>query len=1569
MPAKISTHVFKGMQKDTNVANASNEYLLDAKNIRFTPSEDQTLFSITNEKGNTAVTTDNNIQGTLVGWYVVGEIIMVFTHQDTTDRIYRLTSSDNFDTVNVDLMYEGNLNLDSQHPLEFTSYYEAENVIKLYWVDGINQLRFMNILADEPYTDSNDFNTTPELKLEENVTVEQIDGNGQFPAGVVQYAFTYVNKLGAESNIFYITKLKSIQYKDRAAGPQEYVNCAFKITISNVDDSFDYIRCYQLIRTSLDAQPTCLILNEVPTNDTVTIIDTNVGSTYDATALLFQKYPIKPSTLDQKANTLFLGDINEEVFELTEEDISSVRGYFNKVVEGIPVLQFANSQNESYQLNDNNGYTFNANADVVRTFKSREVYRIGVQLQNIYGCWSQPIYLKDIKVSCKQLQTDNIISPIALIFNILNAGEFPQLSKEYKKFRFLMVNPTANDRSTFAQGIIIPTMYELSDRCYNAPHSYNSWFIRPFNSGITINNNNIIQSRREYLAELQADKVFNFAGDWYTVEPTYNAGQGSTGGTDEFPNVPATISISLAFYRIEQMQVQVEMNALISKNGMILNYTPIQNQYVTRLPISANDNTRYLTSVEIDSLTINVMSIFSGGGALYQYVLSNDDHDLHGPRSTENNYIYATFHQMLTETNIALPAYGGGNTPNTYVIKFRAHNGIDLTDYGTGGLIPIPIENAGSLTDFRIDHSVLNLYSPDIDNNYYIIDNNKLQLDLIGYSPINNLLSNEYIELTNSGAGVHSHINNTTNYHRFGYNNYSPSLTKFLFNDTVVVKKEKDNGEYETLFNQVQYAGQDAEFYCSYAVYPWHRAGSLNNDDNTNGETRSATYRRKVLAYQWISHITNYFPTVYQYKKTGNNTEQYSGNECGILRVCNETTSTKLFNQNGKTFSYIANVDIARTFANNEYPILINKRQSFDPVGDITDETPIATIKEPDGKTIIKYSQDPIQIKYKSATHVLIPIEYKVTTEYDGTEMYDSYTINALPVLGTLPTMEVPTSSTYPINPLWYYPLWHNMQKYTQRYKNIKDLDNQNIVCDSSYLYIGELYRDAVNRYGGTIHIDSDTDRYNQNDSVLINNVFIPITEPVSIPSLSSLRTIETTYGDTWYSRWDCLKTQEMTDQDQQSIHDYASVMIESHTNLNGRYDSYRNFYDQTLVNAQNANKFNDVYNQMDNFWSYKVTPNYTNTYYYPNQVTWSLTKNSGSLVDEWTRVTAANVQEFDGNEGQIRKILNYNDQLLVFQDRCISQILYNEQMQMTTTEGVPVEISNSQKVTGVRKLLDDVGCINKWSINASANGIAFIDNVNSSMMFWSLGSKESPAPVNLTNSKAFISFMKKYNLFDVWNPEDFSNFVTFNDKLNNEIYFVNDTLCLVFSLTMQEFTSFYSYEHTPAMFNIRDDFYSLYPVNSPRLWKNFKGEYNKFYGKLTKDSSYITFIDKGESFLVDKTFTNINYVQDAYQVSDIIDNDDFEDYEDKYYKYLPNRTFNQLKVWTPFQKVEKTLELVEEDMFNIQRKFRTWAIQIDKDSDDNRIRNNWAKFKLTFVPDDVDTKIELMNINVQSLE
>jgi len=54
----------------------------------------------------------------------------------------------------------------------------------------------------------------------------------------------------------------------------------------------------------------------------------------------------------------------------------------------------------------------------------------------------------------------------------------------------------------------------------------------------------------------------------------------------------------------------------------------------------------------------------------------------------------------------------------------------------------------------------------------------------------------------------------------------------------------------------------------------------------------------------------------------------------------------------------------------------------------------------------------------------------------------------------------------------------------------------------------------------------------------------------------------------------------------------------------------------------------------------------------------------------------------------------------------------------MTTTEGVPVEISNSQKVTGIVKIYDGTGCVNKWSIASDANGIFFIDNINECIMW-----------------------------------------------------------------------------------------------------------------------------------------------------------------------------------------------------------------------------------------------------------
>jgi hypothetical protein len=45
-------------------------------------------------------------------------------------------------------LYTGNLNFNSEYPIETLGYYESEKVQKVYWVDGLNPNRFVNIASE-----------------------------------------------------------------------------------------------------------------------------------------------------------------------------------------------------------------------------------------------------------------------------------------------------------------------------------------------------------------------------------------------------------------------------------------------------------------------------------------------------------------------------------------------------------------------------------------------------------------------------------------------------------------------------------------------------------------------------------------------------------------------------------------------------------------------------------------------------------------------------------------------------------------------------------------------------------------------------------------------------------------------------------------------------------------------------------------------------------------------------------------------------------------------------------------------------------------------------------------------------------------------------------------------------------------------------------------------------------------------------------------------------------------------------------------------------------------------------
>ena len=219
----------KGMQRDLSASAFNPEYAYENKNIRIMPTDESTLLSIVNEKGNKLANINgvgSSLKGVPIGQALIDDELIIFTAGDNTartveditptvdtvdditseeftididsnieDRIYKLWF--NGTALTGKRMFRGQLDFDYKHPIETISFYENQEIKKIYWTDGINQPRVINVAAaSDVISKWNDdsFNFTRKLKLQETITIDRnIVANGTFSPGVIQYAFTYFN--------------------------------------------------------------------------------------------------------------------------------------------------------------------------------------------------------------------------------------------------------------------------------------------------------------------------------------------------------------------------------------------------------------------------------------------------------------------------------------------------------------------------------------------------------------------------------------------------------------------------------------------------------------------------------------------------------------------------------------------------------------------------------------------------------------------------------------------------------------------------------------------------------------------------------------------------------------------------------------------------------------------------------------------------------------------------------------------------------------------------------------------------------------------------------------------------------------------------------------------------------------------------------------------------------------------------------------------------------------------------------------------------------------------------------
>lgn len=453
--------------------------------------------------------------------------------------------------------------------------------------------------------------------------------------------------------------------------------------------------------------------------------------------------------------------------------------------------------------------------------------------------------------------------------------------------------------------------------------------------------------------------------------------------------------------------------------------------------------------------------------------------------------------------------------------------------------------------------------------------------------------------------------------------------------------------------------------------------------------------------------------------------------------------------------------------------------------------------------------------------------------------------------------------------------------------------------------------------------------------------------------------------GDTFFQRWDGVKTLPRGDGDTNKVVEAASVMLETHINLDGRTDIDRGSQKLASLNWSGFGALNHVYSQSDNYLAGIDYDESLNLDSYPASLTWTLQKSANAEIDEWTHITLASTLALDGDKGSLNALRRFQNNIVAFQDRGISEVLFNSRTQIGTTEGVPVEIANSGKVDGKRYITGKYGVTNKWSIVEGKSALYFVDNVNKALCSYN-GVVE-----NISEKLGFGVWFRNCNSLKPWTPESFDNIVSFYDRIHSDVYFVKadsdeEAPCLVYSETLGAFTSFYDYGSVSMLANVGDKFVS-YKENC--MWLQNEGFYCNFFGK---NYGYHTTYRVVPDPFTDKIWTNVEYRADEYTVLDddgasiipesrLLDGGEFYGEDGIYSK---DGTFDTIKVWNEYQQTDDIAKTAV-------KKFRIWRLAIPRAAVTetnkfglDRIRNPWINLKLGKTNDDAELKKELMQLH-----
>ena len=1539
------TYIFKGMNRDTNPMAVDSSLAYEIRNMRISVNKtDNSLLMLTNEKGPKKI--DNAaLRGNYLGHAVLNNYLVLFSEGNNTDYI-DVIEFNNDGTVKqqVPLVKDGvDLNFKTGNPIETLSLYENDKLQKVYFVDGVNSPRVVNLVNSEGqlnvnfYTEDNktllDFCVSMNLSHKLEITKSNLGGT--FPTGIVQYIFSYFNYGMQESHLFEISPLYYLSKKERGDLTTELQSCSFSIKLTNLDSNFKYVRCYAIVTTSKNATPVCRIVGDYSIeNKTVSIFDNGaIGSTVDVTKLFYiggQNFVA--GTLTQKSNTLFLGNI-------TNVDKTLKLDWKNFHIDPILVDYNGNKQYDCYwngstyvyrQLNltkplileDLNGtttyyvpkypgdiddyynYTIDNNrpSTAVKRFKAREYYKYGIVAQYKDGSFS------DVQ-SLGIFNSD--ISPIFIQHRLENTTEYgittPPSGTNEAFFEFKDTSAYASAEPCFLTSSMRLLIYgddalkELTDK------------------GIIKIYPVVVYPTDEYRSVITQG----------FVSPTVFK------VSERYDNIPfAEASWLYRFYNSDKTDFVVPNAYHYGSLYPSMNlHSELGISFIGGLDVQGTDT-------YIDRLCSPI--------ARFSYLGEADSNRKDDIINYLTHSQYNTFfgQEYLQDCNLLTL-----NSPET---ELGLLDNIDMSNLhfrfcGFSSFIKNGIKvNNGIFTKDGADLPPIDVLDSILSNSWLYTE-----LDVINSGTAN------YVRALNKNSKKNALPS-------FGFSTKLYAYHYFMDHNVIAGAQGIAQGDLD-LKKSVK-----SNLHCGYTNY---QGGIINSFDTKNPQLFNSTQVTPLYLKDYDDSNPKFlYYGNYSSIKTniGYTIKDLNNDTLGAKHVIGFEVQRDMKDDTKKTYT-----EAIESYSKHQWKYIHNPAQEDLPISTSLYFYQTGGSADPLLNFAIDKSKgnpnNPLEIKYKSTPHIVFSLGYKSNSEYFSH-----------PVISAKDC----TYGKFYENDKWdntplKLPFWFKDND------TLKEYNANNIFADgySGYpsdmwyagLFIGEFYRkeseigivregDVITNKGGYMGGDENekflhwvicgdpiditehgtiTYYYNGSDwSADTNNR--KYLNGVTVTNKGIYELIFTE-GDTYVGRYDSLKTYPFDESTGNGVIEIYSSELESRVNLDERVDRNRGLVDNTTVRPYtNFNIFNDTaYNQDRDLFNYQTADTVSSKILsFPNQVTWSLEKTLGEDVDTWTQIPLTSIMDLDGDKGELNYLTTFNDTIFSFQDKGIAQILFNERVQIPTSDNNPIEITNGYKVSGKRYLSDDTGCQNKWSIAKGDSGIYFVDNIRS-MAYLFNGSV--PTPISYT--AGLQTYFNNINSLDKWysdtNLYKTKAIRSFYDNVRKEVYYVGKSESLVYSEITNTFTSLFDYNNLMLFENINNKNVILYNTN---FYSMFDGNYNVF-----PDGSYKTFFIDFYSNIktspINKTFSNIEW-------QSII--------EDR-----PDNTWDKLEVSNPYQNANHTLTYVKNGRMNtLEKKFNVWRTYFPRTTDtrgrSERISYIYANIKLSSELALSDSfKFELYNTSV----